>query len=79
MLEHDKMIAIFHNESSLGYPLGKDTATGLMDNDNAAAVIRYHDDHPKKTYSQNFAKKRASEKVKDLKATSRDILDGFFL
>jgi hypothetical protein len=70
MLEHDKMIVMAHNESALGYIFGKDTARRLIDDD--GAVMWFHGDHPNETYSQNLAKKRAREKVKDSQETSRD-------
>jgi hypothetical protein len=57
-----------NNESALGYILGKDTARRLMDNNHA--VMWYHDDYLDETYSQNLAKKRAQERVKDLEEAS---------
>jgi hypothetical protein len=71
MLEHDKTIVVVCNESALGYIFGKDTARMLIDDD--GAVMWSHGDHPNETYSQNLAKKRAQEKVKDSQETSRDI------
>jgi hypothetical protein len=70
ILEHDKMIVMARNESALGYIFGEDTARRLIDDD--GAVMWFHGDHPNETYSQNLAKKRAQEKVKDSQETSRD-------
>jgi hypothetical protein len=70
MLENDKTIAMVRNESALGYILGKDAARALMDDD--GAVMWFYDGHPDETYSQSLTKKRAREKVKDSKETSRD-------
>jgi hypothetical protein len=70
MLEHNKMVVMARNESALGYIFGEDTARRLTDDD--GAVIWFHGDHPDETYSQNLAKKRAREKVKNSIETSRD-------
>ena len=70
MLESDKTIVVVRNESALGYILGEDTARRLVDDDHV--VKWYHDDHLDETYSQNLAKKRARERVKNSEETSRD-------
>jgi hypothetical protein len=70
MLEHDKTIVMVQNESALGYIFGEDTARRLFDDD--SAVMWFHGDHPDEIYSQNLARKRAQEKVKDLEETSQD-------
>jgi hypothetical protein len=70
MLERDRTIVMVCNESALGYILGEDTARRLIDDD--GAVMWYHDDHLDETYSQNLAKKRAQERVKDSEETRRD-------